>query len=307
MGVEIQENAPLAPYTTFAIGGPAACFAQAQSLEDIQEAYAIAQKRGLPVVVLGGGSNIVVPDEGIGALIVRIANQGLVREGTTVRCAAGEVLLDLVRYAAGQGLGGLESLAGIPGTVGGAVRGNAGAFGTEVKDLLVSATVLDTNSGEVKVFTNSGCDFAYRTSYFKKHPELVILEAVFALTPADLTESDKKILHTLAERTKRHIQDIKSAGSFFKNPVVARELQEIFEKEKNTQSKEGRVPAGWLMDRAGLRGARVGDAVASPHHTNYFLNAGAATAAQVRDLAAMAKEKVLKEFGVQLEEEAVVL
>jgi UDP-N-acetylmuramate dehydrogenase len=257
--------------------------------------------------MLGGGSNMLAPDEGLQALVLRMANKGIAREGTALRVAAGEALLDAVRYAAGQGLGGLESLAGIPGTVGGAVRGNAGAFGTEIKDALVSATALDADTGETRVFGNAECEFAYRTSYFKAHPGLIILEAEFALAPVEPMEADKKIMHTLAERTKRHIQDIRSAGSFFKNPFVSRQLQEAFEKEKGAQSKGGRVPAGWLMDRAGLRGASVGDAVASEYHTNYFLNAGAATSAQVKELAAKAKEKVFTEFGVRLEEEAVVL
>ncbi len=259
------------------------------------------------MVVLGGGSNIVIPDEGLEAVVLHIANRGLTREGATLHVAAGEALLDAVRYAAGQGLGGLESLAGIPGTAGGAVRGNAGAFGTEIKDVLVSATVFDIYLGETRVFSTSECEFAYRTSYFKTHPGLIVLEAEFALAPTEPLESDKKIMRTLAERHKRHIQDIKSAGSFFKNPVVSRELQEMFEKEKSAQSREGRVPAGWLMDRAGLRGARVGGAVASEHHTNYFLNAGNATAKEVKELAAIAKEKVFKEFSVMLEEEAVIL
>lgn len=305
--MDIRSQIALAPLTTFAIGGPAAYLAEAESVEDIKEAYAFAKAEGLPVVVLGGGSNMVAPDEGLDALVLRVANKGTVHSGNTLRAAAGEVLLDAVRFAAGQGLGGLESLAGIPGTLGGAVRGNAGAFGTEIKDVLVSATVFDAQAGEVKIFSNAACEFAYRTSRFKTHPGFIVLEAEFALTPCEPLEADKKIMRTLAERTKRHIQDIKSAGSFFKNPVVPRELQEEFERDKGAQSKEGRVPAGWLMDRAGLKGARVGDAVASEYHTNYFLNAGAATAAQVRELARSAKEKVFTEFGVTLEEEAVVL
>jgi UDP-N-acetylmuramate dehydrogenase len=305
--VDIRTQVALAPLTTFSIGGPAAYLAEAQSLADIREAYAFAKEKGLPVVVLGGGSNVVVPDEGLEALVLRVATKGITRNGTTLRMAAGEVLLDVVRFAAGQGLGGLESLAGIPGTVGGAVRGNAGAFGSEIKDVLASATVFDIYLGETKTFSNAASEFAYRTSYFKEHPGLIVLEAVVELMPTEPMEADKKIMHTLMDRHKRHIQDIKSAGSFFKNPVVSRELQEVFEKEKGVLSKEGRVPAGWLMDKAGLKGARVGDAVASEHHTNYFLNAGNATAKDVKELAAMAKEEVSKAFGVTLEEEAVVL
>ncbi len=125
--------------------------------------------------------------------------------------------------------------------------------------------------------------------------------------PVEPMEADKKIMHTLAERHKRHIQDIKSAGSFFKNPVVSKELQQVFKEEKGAESKEGRVPAGWLMDKAGVRGLRVGDAVASEYHTNYFLNAGKATASEVKELAAKAKAAVKETFGVELEEEAVVL
>jgi len=297
----------MSAHTTFGIGGQAAFFAEAGSKEDIERAYAHAREKNMPVVVLGSGSNVLIPDEGLNAVVIKIASAGIVREGDVLRVAAGEVLLDVVRCAAGQGLGGLESLAGIPGTVGGAVRGNAGAFGTEVRDVLIFAKVLDMETGEEKVFENANCGFAYRTSFFKQHPNLILLEATFALAPATTQESEAKIMHTIAERHKRHIQDIKSAGSFFKNPVVPHGIQEEFQKEKGTQSKESRVPAGWLMDKAGMRGARVGGAVASEYHTNYFLNEGNATAAQVKELAARAKEKVFETFGVILEEEAVVL
>ena len=305
--MDMRPNVPLAPLTTFAIGGPAAWLSEAASVDDMRHAYAYAEEKSLPVVVLGGGSNVLAPDEGLRALVVRVANRGIIFDGTMMRVAAGENLIDAVRAAAGKGLGGLESLAGIPGTVGGAVRGNAGAFGTEIKDALVSATVLDARTGEVRALSNDECGFAYRTSRIKEHPGLIVLEAEFNLAPIEPMEADKRIMHTLAERTKRHIQDIKSAGSFFKNPVVSRELQELFEREKGAASKGGRVPAGWLMDRAGMRGARAGNAVASEYHTNYFLNAGNATAAQVKELAARAKREVHAKFGVLLEEEASVL
>lgn len=298
---------PLAPHTTFGIGGKAAYFVEVLRVEDIKEAYSCAREKGLPVVVLGGGSNVLVPDEGLDAVVIKIATKGIVRSGTTLAVAAGEALFDVVRYAAGQGLGGLEGLAGVPGTLGGAVRGNAGAFGTEVKDVLVSASVFDVEAGQVREFDVVECAFGYRTSYFKTHSGLIVLEATLALSPTEPQASEGRIMHTLAERHKRHIQDIRSAGSFFKNPVVSPELQQMFKDEKGSDSKEGRVPAGWLMDRAGLKGLRVGDAVASEYHTNYFLNAGSATAAQVKELAHSAKAAVAAEFGVELEEEAVVL
>ncbi len=294
----------LAPKTTMQIGGAARYFIEVQHAEEVKEAYVFARERDLPHKILGGGSNVLVPDEGFHGVVLHLSGRGITKEGSVFRVQAGEILLDVIRFAAKAGLGDWESLAGIPGTMGGAVRGNAGAFGSEIKDVLLEVRAVNLQSGEEKVFTNAECEFSYRMSFFKTRPEWVIIEATVQL--AQSAETEKKIEHTLAEREKRHIQNIKSAGSFFMNPIVSRELQELFEKEKDVSSKEGRVPAGWLMDKAGLRGARVGGAVASPHHTNYFLNDGDATAADVLALATLAKEKVYAEFDVVLGEEAVV-
>ncbi len=241
------------------------------------------------------------------ALVLQVANKGIDFGHELLRVAAGETLLNLVQYAAVQGLGGLTNLAGIPGTVGGAVRGNAGAFGSEIQDVIASVVVFDTTTGYQKIYSKPECAFAYRSSVFKQESHLVVTEVALALPVGIPAELEAAIEHTISEREKRHIQDIKSAGSFFKNPVVEDDIQHLFEKDKGVKAKEGRVPAGWLMDQAGLRGARVGDAVASPYHTNYFINMGHATAREVKELAAFAKEKVKKEFGIELEEEAVVL
>ncbi len=305
--MDVRTEVPLAPLTTFGIGGPAAFFVRTRSTDELAEAFAAAQAEDVPVIVLGGGSNILVPDEGVNALVLQVAHKGIDFGHELLRVAAGEVLLNLVQYAAVQGLGGLTNLAGIPGTVGGAVRGNAGAFGSEIQDVIAFVTVFDTTTGYQKIYSKPECMFAYRSSVFKQEPHLVITEVALALPAGAPAELEVAVAHTISEREKRHIQDIKSAGSFFKNPVVEEDIQHLFEKDKGVKSKEGRVPAGWLMDQSGLRGARVGDAVASPYHTNYFINMGNATAQEVKQLAAFAKEKVKKEFGIELEEEAVVL
>lgn len=305
--MELKERVRLAEQTTFAIGGPVRFWADVANEEDIYEVHTLARERGLSVVVLGGGSNVLAPDSELSALVIHPFMNAIAREGSVVRAQAGASLMELVRYATGHGLSGLEHLAGIPGSVGGAVRGNAGAFGSEICDSMVSVRTLDLQEKKERVFDTAACQFSYRSSFFKKHPELVILETTLQLHEEDPTTLTAAVEHTLAERTRRHIQDIKSAGSFFTNPVVSLPLQQLFEQEKGVASKRGRVPAGWLMEKVGLRGARVGDAVASAYHTNYFLNDEHASAADVKALAQLAKEKVFAQFGVRLEEEVTIL
>ena len=144
-------------------------------------------------------------------------------------------------------------------------------------------------------------------SHFKLHPEWIIIRVWLKLEKVDPKASERLIDETIKEREKRHIQNVQAAGSFFVNPVVPKEIQEMFEKERGVKAREGRVPAGWLIEKVGLKGARVGDAVASEQHPNYLKNDGKATAAQVKELARKIKDAVRTEFSIELDEEAVVL
>ncbi|MDO8561592.1 MAG: UDP-N-acetylmuramate dehydrogenase [bacterium] len=307
MTIIIKENVPLAPLTTFNIGGAARYFVEAHSEDEIRESIAHARKLQAPFVILGGGSNVLVPDPGITGLVVRIACQEHSFGGGELAADAGCNLIALIREAAQKGLGGWEKLAGIPGTLGGAVRGNAGAFGTEIKDFVTKVVALDVETGMLKEFSNEICDFSYRHSFFKGHPEWIILHVRMRLNviPSDI--SLYSIQETIAEREKRHLQNVQAAGSFFMNPVAPREVQELFEREKGQPARLGRVPAGWLIEKVGLKGATVGGAIASLQHPNYLVNTGNATAADVQALAQKIKDTVRKEFGIQLEEEAEVL
>jgi UDP-N-acetylmuramate dehydrogenase len=310
---QVKENVPLAPLTTFGIGGPAHYLVDVRSEEDIRAALAWAKERALRVVVLGGGSNVLVPDEGLDALVVRfVGNLWSVKDlpaqaGCAVSAWAGSNLLALIRACAAGGCGGWEKLAGIPGSIGGAVRGNAGAFGPEIKDFAVSVRALNMETGETKDFSNTECDFSYRHSFFKDHPEWLITRVELKLEKIEPAESARLSEETIAEREKRHLQNVRAAGSYFMNPVASREVQEMFEKEKGMKSREGRVPAGWLIEKAGMKGATVGGAIASLQHPNYLVNQGYATAADVRALAAKVRSAVQSQFGVELHEEAAIL
>lgn len=303
----VKENIPLAPLTTFGIGGPARYLVDVKNEEDIRAAIEWAKERGVQFIILAGKSNVLAPDEGLNALVIHLVEGHFSLEGTSLVADAGCNLLKLIRECAKQGLGGWEKLAGIPGTIGGAVRGNAGAFGSEIKDFLVSAHAMNIETGEVCDFTNEECNFSYRQSFFKIHPGWIITRVQVRLAQADREESRESIEETIVEREKRHIQNVRAAGSFFVNPVASQEIQEMFESEKQVKSREGRVPAGWLIEKANMKGARIGDAVASEQHPNYLKNDGNATAKDVLALAEKIKKAVYDQFDIELKEEAAIL
>lgn len=305
--MEVKENVPLAPLTTFHIGGPARWFVEVKNEEEIQAAIAFARERGTRFIILAGCSNVLVPDEGLEALVIYIVEGDYSLTGNVLEADAGCNLLKLIRAAGEKGLGGWEKLAGIPGTIGGAARGNAGAFGTEIKDVVTEVRALNSETGEARAFANAECDFSYRHSFFKDHPEWIITRVSVELRSVEPKESVRLADETIAEREKRHLQNVKAAGSYFMNPVAPPEIVAMFEKEKGVKSRENRVPAGWLIEKAGMKGVSVGGAVASEQHPNYIVNIGLATAGDVRNLAEKIKTAVFKKFDIALHEEAAVL
>lgn len=305
--ISVDEGVLLSPLTTFEIGGPARFYAAVRTLDEIREALAWAAERAVPYRILAGGSNVLINDSGFDGLVVHIVEGAHEWDGEVLTSEPGCDLLALIRASAVRGLGGWESMAGIPGTIGGAVRGNAGAFGTEIKDLVEVVEAFHAMTGIVREFSNAECEFAYRSSFFKQRPEWVITSVQLRLRPVDAEHSAEAIEETIAEREKRHLQNVRAAGSFFTNPVASREIQLQFESDRNASSREGRVPAGWLIDKSGFRGvARVGGAVCSAQHADYLVNDSGATAADVRELSAIIKAGVLARFGVELVEEADV-
>lgn len=304
---EIQENIALAPLTTFEIGGSARYFVDVRTEEDIREAIEWANNKGLQFVVLAGGSNVLVPDEGLEKLVIHIVGNLYGATSGVVDSWVGTNLSLLIGAMGTQGYGGWEKLAGIPGSLGGAVRGNAGAFGSEIKDFVTSVRAFNAKTGEARDFSNAECDFSYRHSFFKDNPDWIITRVIVQLQKIEPAESARIADETVVEREKRHLQNVKAAGSFFMNPVAPKEIQEMFEKEKGVQSREGRVPAGWLIEKAGMKGATVGGAIASLQHPNYIVNQGNATARDVLHLAENIRDHIKHEFKLDLKEEAVVI
>lgn len=301
-----RSHVPLAQYTTFKIGGKARLFAEVTSAIELAECYERAAKDRLPVFVFSGGSNILFSDRGYPGLVVRLVDGGMrVGENGRISAGAGRDLSELVVSAGKAGLAGLENLAGIPGSVGGAIRGNAGAFGTEIGDMILSVKAFHVESGMVKEYTRAECAFAYRQSFFKGHPKYIVLSAEFRLTssadPARLAERAQEIR---ALREKKHPQDVFCAGSFFMNPIVRdEELREEFRKDSGKEPKDDKLPAGWLIDHVGLRGKTIGHAKVSEAHPNYIINTGGATAEEVLTLASIVKQRVRDEARVMLTQE----
>lgn len=301
----VEENIPLAPLTTFKIGGNARYYAEAHNDSEIHQAVAWAQQRNVSFVIMAGGSNVLIGDAGFDGLVIRIQNMDYSFDTGVLHVGAGCDLLTIIKVAAGRRLGGWEKLAGIPGSVGGAVRGNAGAFGSEIKDFVTTIEAFNTETHESKVFLNPEAVFAYRQSFFKSHPEWIIVRVTFVLKVTDVGESARLIDVTISEREKRHLQNVQAAGSYFMNPKAPKVVVEMFEQEKKIESREGRVPAGWLIEKAGMKGASEGGAKSSDQHADYIVNTGNATAADVLKLAERITEAVKERFDVELQEEVV--
>lgn len=306
--VEIKKDVVLAPYTTFRIGGPAKFFAQTKSEEEIKEALNFAKENDLEVFVMGGGSNLVINDNGFDGLVIRIANIGCSVSGNEVKCGAGLMLSDAVRAAAESGLSGIEWAAGIPGTVGGAIYGNAGAYGGSMSDIVANVKILELGHEgrygmEMKEYDNQDCGFEYRNSIFKKEKDKIIFSATLNLQKGDKEKIEMQVRETIEKRKTIHPTGF-SAGSVFQNPVVNNpELIEKFERDTGAKSREGKIPAGWLIMEAGLQGKKIGGVEVSQKHANFIVNTGNGKAEDIVMLTSIIKQKVREEFGVQLMEE----
>lgn len=311
--LNIQQNIPLAPYTTFKIGGPAKFFVEVGSEEELAEALKYAKDNNLEFFILGGGSNILINDQGFNGLVIKFKIQSEKLKVTVqnsnflIECWAGDSLAEVVNFSTENSLTGLEWAAGIPGTVGGAVRGNAGAIGSCMADTTDNVKTIniadEVQSSKLKVYNNRECQFDYRDSVFKQNPDLIILSVVLKLKKGERNEIEAKMKENLERRMQKQPQG-QSAGSFFKNPVVKnKELVKLFEKETGQKAREGKIPAGWLIAEAGLLGRRVGNIQVSENHGNFVINLGDGKAQDAIILLSIIKQKVRMKFCVQLVEE----
>ena len=283
-GIEIREREPLAAHTSFRVGGPARLMAFPRSVQEVRTALSAAREAGIPVRLLGAGTNVLAPDEGVDALVLCLkdALRGIRRlDDTALEIMAGETLASAAVFAKKSGLAGLEFAHGIPGTVGGGVFMNAGAYGGELRQVVERVTVLHAD-GRLETFENADCAFGYRMSVFERLPG-VIVSAVLRLTPGDPAEIETAMRELMERRRASQPLELPSAGSTFKRP-------------------EGHF-AGALIQDAGLKGRGVGGARVSEKHAGFVVNTDHATAADIRATIAMVQEKVFEASGVRLEPE----
>ena len=335
MSLQLQINASLKPFNSFGVDVRASLFAQARSDADVHEALLCAAEQKLPLLVIGGGSNLLLTGD-VQALVLQMASRGIRLleddgERVVVEAEAGEVWHAFVLWTLEQGLSGLENLSLIPGTVGAAPMQNIGAYGVEIKDVFAGLTALDRQTGELREFELAECNFGYRDSVFKQHPgRWLILRVRFALSraahlhleygPVRQRLSEQGVEHPTASDVSRAISSIRSeklpdpavlgnAGSFFKNPVVpallAAELKLAYPGLVGYPQPDGQVKltAGWLIETAGWKGFREADAGVHRLQSLVLVNYGSATGEQLLALAHRIQIDIDQRFGVQLEME----
>ncbi len=311
--MKVQKNVALKKYTTFKIGGPAKFFCEIKNKKELAKALNWAKDRKLKVFILGGGSNVLFMDEGFNGLVIKINNQGCEfyqkeKGEEIIKCQAGTSLQRLVNFCFKHELTGLEWATGIPGTVGGAIRGNAGAFGGEIKDVINLTKAININGSKIKskLFPKELSQFDYRTSFFKKNKRWIIWEGEFNLKTGEGVKIKEKMKKFLTQRNLLEL-NYPSAGSIFKNPVVSEKIRKMFEKDKEVKCRDEKVPAGWLIDQVGLKGKKIGGARISKKQANIILNEKDAQATNILMLISLIKTRVRNEFGIQLNEEIQII
>jgi UDP-N-acetylmuramate dehydrogenase len=292
----LKTQVPLAPYTTFRVGGPADFLIEPRSSGEIVAALRLARAAGVPVTLLGGGSNVLVSDRGVRGLVLRPRGGEVTAiNASRVRADAAVTINGLVRWTINHGCAGLEAWAGTPGTVGGAIFGNAHFHGRLIGELVIEVRLATRDAAVVDVAANAMA-FAYDRSRLQESGE-ILLSAVFQVSAGDPSALRATARASLAYRKRTQPLDTPSAGCIFQNP----------QRERDTVPDGIPWSAGALVDRAGLKGAAIGGARVSPTHGNFIVNEGSASAADIRRLIEHCKQQVRERFGVELREEIVYL
>lgn len=300
--VNIQENVALAPYTTLKVGGPAEFFVEISSSIELLEVLKIAEENHWPIFILAGGSNLIVADRGFKGLVIKLNLQSLTLNGQHLTAGASTPMSEIVEAAVNEGLAGLEWAGGLPGTFGGAIRGNAGCFGGEIKDSVLMVKSIKMKEGKEVIRDDSACKFGYRDSIFKTCEE-VIIEATLQLKAGSKEELAKMVADHIEYRRQRHPLEFPNAGSIFKNvPLekVPKEHLPLFE-EAIKNDPFPIVPTAKIIAVAGLKGLRVGETQVSEKHTNMFVNLGHASAADLLKLIDKVKQEIKQRYQINLE------
>ena len=276
----LLENEPMSKHTSYGIGGPALAYITPQDRKDLSSILKFALENKIPVFFIGSGSNLLVSDAGIDGIVITPAKslKNLKIEKNIITAESGVMLGKLVKESMKRNLTGLESLIGVPGTLGGALVMNAGAFGGEISNYLISVDIMNSK-GELKKYEAGDIDFSYRFSSFTTDEFILLARFELEYEKPEIISEKRKVASS-GRKTNQPLR-FRSAGSVFKNP-------------------KGHA-AGFLIDKAGLKGKRIGDAEISTHHANFFINHGNASASDITELIRLAKSAVLEEFNIELE------
>jgi len=311
--LKLKRNVPLAPYTTFGVGGRARYFISVSNTAELIEAVLLAKKKNWPYFLIAGGSNVVFGDKFFRGLVIRfVPKVKVVKDsprhwrGLSLTVESNLPLAQLIKTAIKSGLAGLESLSGIPGTVGGAIVGNAGAYGQCVSDCLTRVQIFDPDVKHsvfnIRWLTKKQCRFTYRDSVFKSNNWL-ILRAEFCLPKGDKKILTKKSREIIKIRSEKYNSNLRCPGSFFKNVLVNDVPKAALAKIDEQKIINGKIPAGYLLETVGAKGMSVGGIHVADFHGNLLINDGHGTYRDVITLATKLKKLVQKRFGIILEEE----
>jgi len=313
---QIKEDISLKDYTTFKIGGKTKYFTEIKTQNQLRETLRWAKDNHLPFFILGNGSNVLFSDNGYRGIIIKISNHTLKKiNQTTILVGAGLTIGEFLQKCIKHSWVGYEWLAGIPGTIGGAIYGNAGAFGNETKNFVKKVITLNSQNFKIKHYSLSQCKFGYRESVFKKKKD-IILGAEFIIKKGKKQDIQKKIQENWRYKIQRQMFQYPSAGSVFKN-IILKETPyaKFYDKRKQTVKiknqvisvKGGKISAGWFIEQCGLKGKIRGGAKISDFHANVIINFKQAKAKDVLFLINLIKKSVEKKFPINLEEEIVIL
>ncbi len=299
--MEIQENVSLARHTTFGVGGNTQWFIRITSRDDLPPLLEFVRTHDLPFFILGGGSNVLASDHFFEGIVIKIQSNDMMISSSGVWADAGVPFALLAKETAQKGLSGLEWGFGIPGTVGGAVRGNAGCFGHDMSECVTHVEVFNMQTGTFEILPTETLAYAYRKSFFHEHPHLVIARAYFSLIPQsmDICMDNLKKYYEIKRQTQP--LGVHCAGSIFRNPELNGLHADISIPVE--WLSVGRAPAGFLIENVNMKGHCIGGATVSLKHANFIVQNSEGTSANIKELIEYIKQRVHEKFGVTLEEE----
>lgn len=304
-GVEVREEVPLKNVTRFAVGGPARLLVDASTETALAAVLDAVREARWPWALIGGGTNLVADDAGFPGVVLRYTANRIHVTGSEITVDAGAVLQDLVDASIAHGLRGLETMTGIPGWVGGAVYGNAGAYGHSIQELVECVRSFDGRT--FSETDKANCRFHYRESVFKQHKEWIVTSATLRFSAADAAGLRATADGILKIRNEKYPPSMRCAGSIFKNLILA-ELPEAVRAQVPAQViREGKVPSAWFLEQVGAKGMADGGIHVADYHANLIYNAAGGTARQVREVIGTLQRRVLECYGLTLEEEVQYL